>query len=246
MKSRAAVLIPLCLTLSTWSQLTVTVPPLGQEQKNLKEAWNSPTPGTSLQMKEFQRMKVGKVTGIVFRLVATGMSPEKKYHLWVWPSNSDPIRLDSNVEFDSAGTVLQSSDKQPLPLSFVGISKGEAVRAALVSDDQQVVASAKMIPFPIEVANGSCHVAVEQVLLGQAFGVRGTGFAADEEVAISCKCKKNELRTQAKADPQGSWEAVLVPVEAGKPSGTTPIEFIGRNCRLGLDLVWGKAALKYQ
>ncbi|MBZ5655896.1 MAG: hypothetical protein LAO56_11555 [Acidobacteriia bacterium] len=244
MKFRAAILFSLCVTLSTWSQ--VTVPPPGQDLRKLKDAWNSPTPGTSLKMKESERMKVGEVTGIVFRLVVTRMSPEKKYDLWVWPSNKDPIRLDSNVQFDSAGTVLQSSDKQPFTLSFVGMSKGEAARAALLSDDQQVVASAKMIPFPIEVANGPCHVAVEQVILGQAFGVRGTGFAADEEVAISCKCKKNELRTQAKADAQGSWEAVLVPVEAGKESGTTPIEFVGRNCRLGLDLVWGKAALTYQ
>jgi hypothetical protein len=244
MKFRAVVLFPLCLTLSTWSQ--VTVPPLGHDLKNLKEAWNSPTPGTSVEMKELQRMKMGKVTVIAFRLVATRMSTEKKYDLWVWPTNKDPIRIDSNVQFDSAGTVLQSSDKQPLSLSFMGISKGEAERAALVSDDQQVVASAKVIPFPIEVTNGPCHVSVEQVLLGQVFGVRGMGFAAGEEVAISCKCKKNELQTQAKADPQGSWEAVLVPVEAGKQSGTTPIEFVGRTCRLGLDLVWGEDALKYQ
>jgi len=244
MRFLATVLFPLCLTLSTWSQ--ITAPPIGQDLKKLKEAWNSPTAGTSLEMKEFQRMKMGKVTVITFRLVATGLSKEKRYDIWVWPTNKDPIPIDSNVQFDSAGTVLQSSDKQPLSLSFMGISKGEAERAALVSDDQQVVASVKMIPFPIEVTNGSCHVAVEQVLLGQVFGVRGTGFAAGEEVAISCKCKKNELQTRAKADPQGSWEAALVPVETGKQSGTTPMEFVGRTCRLGLDLVWGKDALKYQ
>ena len=244
MTLRAAVLFPLCLTLSTWSQVTVS--PLDQGPKKLREAWNSPTPGTSVEMKEFQRSKMGKVTVIAFRLVATGMPTEKKYDVWVWPTNKDPIRIDSNVQLDSAGTVLQSSDKQPLSLSFMGISKGEAERAALVSDDQQVVASAKVIPFPIEVTKGSCHIAVEQILLGQAFGVRGTGFAAGEEVAISCKCKKNQVQTRVKADPQGSWETVLAPVEPGKQSGTTPIEFVGRTCRLGLDLVWGKDALKYE
>jgi hypothetical protein len=198
-------------------------------------------------MKEFQRSKVTKnVTATAFHLVATGLPPEKRYDLWIWPSDHDPLRIDSNVPFDSAGTVLQSSDKQPVTLWFLHMSKGEAARAALVSSDQQVVVSAKAIPFPIEVANGSCHIAVEQIILGQAFAVEGTGFAAGEEVAISCKCKKKQLRSQATADAQGSWRAILAPAEAGRQSGTTPLEFVGRRCRLGLDLVWGKDALKYE
>ncbi len=220
---------------------------VGQDLAKLKEAWHSPTPGASLEMKEFQRSKIKKnVTGIAFHLVAAGLAPEKKYDLWIWPSDKDPMRLDSNVQFDSTGTVLQSADKQPVTLWFVGMSKGEAARAALVSDDQQVVVSGKAIPFPVEVANGSCHIAVEQILLGQAFAVDGTGFAADEEVAFSCECKKNELRFQAKADAHGSWHAILAPVEAGKQSGVTALEFVGRSCKLNLDLVWGKDALKYQ
>ncbi len=237
------------MILTVWLLAEVLGAPrtVGQDLGKLKEAWDSATPGASLEMKEFQREKITKnVTGTAFRLVATGLAPEKKYDLWIWPSDKDPMRIDSNVHFDSAGTVLQSSDKQPAILWFVHMSKGEAARAALVSSDQRVVVSGKAIPFPIEVANGSCHVAVEQIILGRAFAVDGFGFAADEEITVSCKCKKDELRFQAKADAQGSWHATFVPVEAGKQSGITRLEFVGRTCRLGLDLVWGKDALKYQ
>jgi hypothetical protein len=174
------------------------------------------------------------------------MAQQKKYDLWIWLSDKEPMRAISNVQFDSDGTVLQESDKQPFNLFYMGMSKGEAARAALVSDDQQVVVSAKTIPFPIEATNGSCHVSIEQVVLGQGFAAHGTGFAANEEVAISCKCKNNKVQSQAKADAQGSWDAMLIPVEAGKQSGTSALEFVGQNCRVGLDLIWGKAALKYE
>ena len=199
-------------------------------------------------MTESDRTTLKKSTVTVFRLVATGMPSEKKYDLWGWQLGRDPMRIFSNVQFDEAGTVLNPSDKQTLSVAFDGLSKGEPVRAALVSEDEQVVASAKVIPFPIEVADGSCHVAVERVVLGQTFGVRGTGFTAGEQVAISCKCKKNELQAQAKAaaDAQGTWVILIAANEARERSGTTPLEFIGRTCRLGLDLVWGKSALKIQ
>ena len=198
MKFRAAILLALCLTLYTWSQRTVTVPPLGQDISKLKEAWNKPTSGTSLEMKELQRLKTKKATATAFRLVATGVSPEKKYDVWVWISDKDPVRIDSNVQFDNAGTVLQSSDRQPFTLWFAGMSKGEAARVALVSDDQQVVASAKKIPFPIEVANGSCHVALEQSFWGKLSPSTGQDLQPTRRLRSRASARRSNCKLRPK------------------------------------------------
>jgi hypothetical protein len=254
---------PACLSIAQDSAPTPII--FTKEQANaVAETWGqSPTAGLQLQFDETKRTKSKGTTLVNYRLLSKGFLPGKTYLLWMKESfATSATALFSGLIANSAGELVCAEAKVNEPQTNVrwcpnpgrplvdqlnlGVSnyhKGEPFDLGVIATDDSVRAFAHAVPFPIEAADGACHLSVEMITPdGLTFGALLSGFEAGAElqtISISGKERLNGTATNGGA-------IVLLPGIAGKDAGTASLTVAGGGCRVSVNYDWGRAATKVQ
>jgi len=135
---------------------------------------------------------------------------------------------------------------EPINVKAFG-GKGEPIQFALISDDDRLRAFAQVIPFPLEVSSGPCHLAAIETgpyYYGMFIGL--TGFQPNEDLAIEQQSGDEGGHTNAKANEQGGYNAALLPFVKGQRSGKARFYVTAKSCKIGIEFPWGVGSYQYQ
>jgi hypothetical protein len=184
----------------------------------IRDQWGErfDSPGAKLSYKEIGRGTIQGRTIITYNLFASGLPKDRHYVLCVLNVGSDPRAVTDaylngdgkvvNVLADAAHRV----DEDPINAKVLG-GKGEPIQFALISDDDKSRAFAQIVPFPLEETAGPCHLSlIETGPYYSAVLIRLTGFQPDEELSIEQRSENEGGQSNAKADSQGAYNAVLL------------------------------------
>jgi len=214
------------------------------------EQFNSP--GAKLTYKETGRTRIPDRTVITYNLFASGLPKDEHYVLWVLNVGSDPHAMSDAYLNDQGKVVCIRADpahhvaEDPLNAKVFG-GKGEPIRLALISDDGQSRAFAEIIPFPIEVNEGPCHLsAVETGPYYFGMLIEITGFQPNEELLLERRSEGEGGQTKVKATDQGTYNALLFPSVKGKRSGKARVQVTAKSCKIGAEFSWGEGSYQYQ
>ena len=232
--------------LSTESSQAQTVP----SSDHWGETFN--TPSAKLSFKEIERATVQGRTVITYNLFASGLPKDKHYVLCVLNVGSEP-RGVADAYLNGEGKVVNvladpahHVSEDPINAKVFG-GKGEPIQFALISDDDQARAFTQIVPFPLEETAGPCHLSLIETgpyYLGVL--VRLSGFQPDEELSIEQRSENEGGQSKGKADPQGRYNAALLPLVKGKRSGKARFFVSGKSCKIGIEFPWGEGSYQYQ
>jgi len=214
------------------------------------ERFNSP--GAKLTSRELGRTVVSGRTVVTYNLFASGLPKDKHYLLWMLNVGHDPQpAADAYInEEGKVVNVLADPQRQvsedPVNVRVFG-AKGEPTKFAVISDDDRFRAFAQIIPFPIEITSGPCHLTAIQTgpnYLGLFIGI--SGLKPNEELVVDQRSEGEGGQTKAKADNEGNYNALQLPSVQGKRSGKARFNVASESCKIGIEFPWGDGSYKYQ
>lgn len=119
--------------------------------------------------------------------------------------------------------------QQPVELA-VTAAPGEAIRAAVMSEDRKHGAANNAIPFPIANTDKGCKL---QVILGMKDAalvlIEGTGFPPNTPLKLDAVTGANTRELHPKAAADGRIVVSLLTGAKGQTSGQTTVRFAGVN-----------------
>jgi hypothetical protein len=208
--------------------------------------------GAKLTYRELGRTVISGRTVVTYNLFASGLAKDKHYVLWIFNVGGDP-QPTADAYINEEGKVVNVlADPQhhvaedPIDVKVFGV-KGEPIKFAIISDDDRFRVFAQIVPFPIEVTSGPCHLSAIQTArnnLGMFIGV--SGLQPDEELVADQQSENEGGQTKAKADDQGNYNAVMLPSVKGKRSGKARFNVASKSCKIGIEFTWGDGSSKYQ
>jgi hypothetical protein len=140
---------------------------------------------------ELVRLPAAASGPVRYSLRTSGFPSGLAIGVWTRYFGQDFEQRIPSVGFDAAGVpvALDSSDGrrkgQPIEIDPGPYPKGAAWTVALASDDHQVSAFARVIPWPIESRDGTCTVSLELISLhGNRFLASGSGFVPGENARV--------------------------------------------------------------
>jgi hypothetical protein len=214
------------------------------------EKYNSP--GANLTYKEIGRTRIEGRTVITYNLFASGLPKNEHYVLCSLNVGSEPQAVTDAYLNDEGKVVNVLADpahhvgEDPINVKAFG-GKGEPIQFALISDDDRLRVFAQVIPFPLEVSSGPCHLAAIETgpyYYGMFIGL--TGFQPNENLAIETQSGDEGGQTKTKANEQGSYNADLLPFVKGQRSGKAQFYVTAKSCKIGIEFPWGEGSYKYQ
>jgi hypothetical protein len=203
-----------------------------------------------LTLQEIERKRMNGKTVVSYEVVVFGVPEGKKLALWAKHLGSLPKPLEKEYEglsLDPSGKLVWKKDGVPetVKLVLVDFSKGEPYEVALISSDQSVKAFGKVIPVPIEVTEGRCHLSVEIVSpKGDSFAIRGDGFEPDEEVTTTSRSGGEVLEDKTRVSARGTFLTVIFPGVIGKQADLASFTASGKFCKPMVRYDWGPSAFK--
>ena len=214
------------------------------------EKYNSP--GATLTYKEIGRARIEGRTVITYNLFASGLPKNEHYVLCSLNVGGEPQAVTDAYLNDERKVVNVLADpahhvaEDPINVKAFG-GKGEPIQFALTSDDDRLRAFAQVIPFPLEVLSGPCHLAAIETgpyYYGMFIGL--TGFQPNEDLAIEQQSGDEGGHTNAKANEQGGYNAALLPFVKGQRSGKARFYVTAKSCKIGIQFPWGVGSYQYQ
>lgn len=207
--------------------------------------------GAKLTYKELERTFVGGRTVVTYNLFASGLPKGQHSVLWVLNVGGKP-QPTADAYVNEVGKVVNVlADPQrhvpedPINVKVFG-GKGEPIQFALISDDDFRV-FAQIVPFPMEVTSGPCHLSAIQTApyyLGML--IRVTGLQPNEDLIIDQHSDSEGAQTKGTANDQGDYSAVMLPSVKGKRSGKARFNAASKSCKIGVEFSWGEGSYKYQ
>jgi hypothetical protein len=99
----------------------------------------------------------------------------------------------------------------------------------------------------LEKTAGECHLSLIETG-PYYFGVliRLSGFQPDEELSIEQRSENEGGQSKSKADPQGNYNAELLPFVKGKRYGKARFVVSAISCKIGIEFPWGEGSYQYQ
>ncbi len=202
------------------------------------------TPGTSLTLKEKQRMRMGKSTMVEYEIQSTGFSNEEALSLW---RKIGTEYEELPVALNEKGVVQLKLGEHLIDSQMIGgFTLGQAFDLALFSKTTNKRAQAKVFPFPIQAQGvGGCSAFAELMTeTGRVFLITFQGFRPGEEVELRSRYKKEDL---AKSHTTSEGGEIRFPVLFGKKDrGKATATATGKNCTVSLEYKIGKDARKVQ
>lgn len=239
------------LLLAVWLGLPPnSMPQAEPSQEQWGEKFN--TAGAKLALKEINRNHVNGRTVITYNLFASGLPHGTSYILWTRLVGRAAQPAAEAFLNDEGKVVSQLADpsrhvaEDPINLKvFAG--KGEPKEFSLTSRDGRLRVFAQVIPFPIEVSNGPCHLSIvmtQENYLGLFISI--TGFQPGEDVAVETDSEGERGELKSKATNEGAYNSALFPAVKGKSSGRLRFNVTGESCKIGVELPWGEGSYKVQ
>jgi hypothetical protein len=226
--------------------LAQTTPPRDQwgERFNTKDA--------RLTYKELGRSSANGRTVVTYNLFASGLPKARHWILWVLNVGREPQAAADAYINDEGKVVNVLADSQhqvaedPIDVKVVG-GKGEPVQFALISDDDRFRVFALIVPFPMEASAGPCHLsAIQTGPYYSGVSIKVNGLHANEELVINQQSEGESAQTKAKADDQGNYNVLMLPVVKGKRSGKARFNIEANSCKIGIEFRWGDGSYKLQ
>ena len=208
---------------------------------------NYATPGTSLVLKEKQRMRMGKGTMVEYEIQSTGFSNQEALSLWQKMGAMGYEELP--VALSEKGILQLKVGERLVPLdpyTIGGFHLGEAFDLALFSKTTNKRAHAKVFPFPLQAQGvGGCSAFAEMMTgTGRVFLITFQGFRPREEVEVRSRYKKENKGSKLTASEGGE---IRFPVLFGRGDrGKATATATGKNCTVSLEYKVGKDARKVQ
>jgi hypothetical protein len=136
--------------------------------------------------------------------------------------------------------------EDPINVKVFG-GKGEPIQFALISDDDRFRVFAQIVPFPMEVTSGPCHLsAIQTAPYYLGILIRVTGLQPNEDLIIDEHSESEGAQTKGTANDQGDYNAVMLPSVKGKRSGKARFNAMSKSCKIGVEFSWGDGSYKYQ
>jgi hypothetical protein len=218
------------------------------------EGWDEKfnTAGAKLTLREIERNHLNGRTVVTYSLFVSGLPHDSHYTLWTRLVGRDP-QPAADALLDNEGRVAsQLADpgrhitEDPINLKvFAG--KGEPKEFALISEDGKFRASAKVVPFPMESFEGSCHLSA--VMTSENYygvSIRIVGFQPSEDLLVETRSETEQGQSKAKASDQGTYDSLLLPLVKGKRSGRVRFNVTAKSCRVGVEFPWGEGSYQLQ
>ncbi len=223
--------------------ITLSTAPLlaGSEQLPWQEIAGdtSNSPGVTVTAREVQRGTQGKYSFVRYEFAADGFPAENCCDIWYYDLNQSitdkgPFRLAE--QFDPNDVTLTSTE-------FI---KGEWFEIGVVSKDKQTRGFVKVIPFPIEAFDGPCHVWMETIVPGKAFGIFGAGFVPGEQVTTISQSGRERMEDVTQIAANGMMPITVMYPANKQRKYDASFTVIGSRCRVEVPYQWGKPALEKQ
>ena len=218
--------------------------------KEWGEKFNSPS--ASLVLKETGRTRSNGRTTVAYSIFASGLPKDAEYTLWTRLVGTEPQPAADALLNQDGRVVSQLADPEhhiaedPIDLKvFAG--RGEPKQFGLISNDGKFRAFGQVIPFPIEVSNGSCHISA--VMMGADYAGISVGVAGlhpGEELLIDTQSDGEGRQSQVKATDQGTYNSAVFPFVKGKRSGELRFSVAAKSCKIALELPWGEGSYQLQ
>jgi hypothetical protein len=217
-----------------------------------KENWGKNSSGVKLEARELGRTQVSGRTIVTYNLYASGMPTAQQYTMWQWNIDGDPqpaadtlLNPDGKV-VSSLADPAQHVQEDPINVRAFG-GKGQPLRFGLISDDGQLLAFARIVPFPIQASNSLCHLSAEMEGPNYAAVLFvGSGFRPEEQLTVATRSENEGGDSKAVAGADGSYRSLIFPFVKGKASGKVRFEIRANSCKVALELPWGQGSYQLQ
>ena len=192
------------VALLTLAGVAVIVSSLGAQAPQFK--WAESTAQGRFTLKEVSRAHSGIYGSVGYEATAAELPPDKTYTIWTRRVSGPPLQMGSTLpkrESGDIGKILLIAER---------MSRGEVFDVGLISDDRSVRLFAKVIPFPLEAADGGCRIWLELGDdRGRQFSLFGEGFRPVEELKITTVTAsgKAPLESRASSSSSGTFTAPL-------------------------------------
>jgi hypothetical protein len=204
-------------------------------------------PGAQLALADIVRTSPSAGEGFNYRLQAAGLPRDKTYRLEIRRVGGRVGQMPIGaLHVDGAGRLVTERGFR-LEQHVLGtgpVLRGEPLEAALVAEDGSGQVSTRIVPAPIEARGADgCRLSVELLdPTGNAFVIKGEGFAPGEGVRLLDRSGDEVVEASKKASPGGGFEIVELPAVVGKSGGEASIAAAGRACSVpALAYKWGTA-----
>jgi hypothetical protein len=219
-------------------------------QNHWDEKFN--TPGAKLVLKEIGRDHINGRTLVTYNLFASGLPHDTSYILWTRLVGRAPEPAAEAFLNDQGRVVSQLAapdrhiEEDPVNLKlFAG--KGEPKKFALISKDSRFQVFAEVIPFPMEVSDGPCHLSVVMASENyRAVFIHMTGFRPQEDLVIVTQSDGEKGQSKAQASDSGTYDSALFPAVKGKRSGRARFSITAKSCNIAIELPWGEGSYDLQ
>jgi hypothetical protein len=189
---------------------------------------------------------------VTYNLFASGLPKGQHWILWVLNMGREPQPAADAYINDEGKVVNLLADSQhqvaedPIDLKVVG-GKGEPIQFALISDDDRFRVFTLIVPFPMEATAGPCHLsAIQTGPYYSGVHIKVNGLHTNEDLVINQQSEGESAQTKAKADDQGNYNVLLLPVVKGKRSGKARFNIEANSCKIGIEFPWGDGRYKLQ
>lgn len=210
------------------------------------------TGGANLVVKEAGRDRSDGQTIVTYNLIASGLPKDSRYTLWTQTIGSEPQPAADALLNEDGKAVSQIADSEhnvaedPIDLRVVA-GRGEPKQFGLISIDGKFRAFARVVPFPIEVSDGPCHLSA--VMTAPNYSgviVTVTGLQRGEDLLIKTRSDHEGGERNEKATDSGAYLSLLLPFVKGKRSGRVQFDLNAKSCTIGIELPWGEGSYKLQ
>ena len=196
------------------------------------------SPGTSLSI-DLQQTISGPPDGRIMVLIrSSGFDPDSTVTLWL-RRGAEYLRLEPAISEDGTVQIPPGTDSMFLS----GYIRGQSFDIALVDEDTNRRAHAKLTPFPITAQGaGGCTASAEVgTELGQEWTLWLTGFDGGEEVAITSTARRETITDTLIASQTGE---IALPILYGRRSGREAqvIAQGSAGCTVTLEFAIGRSA----
>jgi hypothetical protein len=246
-----ASVVTLGLALCAASQLDSDTRARAEEMGKTLLNWGPKMNSSGVDM-ELRKTGEGQSDGgtfVSYQLRAHGVKDHQTYSLVTWEIQDWQPKVAMNgITFDNSGRAIcagqpgtcgtQKNPNDPIEL-VVYARSGEPKRFALISEDGKQKAVALVVPFPIESSDRGCSLSA---MLGlpdaELVVLQAKGFKANAELRVSIVSEGQSDGLTAKADSQGEYDQIILPLAKGSKTGTTKVSVVSDSCSPTLSFGW--------
>lgn len=206
------------------------------------------TPGIKLELVELPPTRPSATKKYFLRV--EGAPRGVTFGVWTKDFGQQFAEAFGGFQMDDSGALVSTNDTgqhrlEDIVLGPGAYPDGAVWMVAIVSDDHQISAFAKIIPHPIIVQDGACKLSLELISLhGNRFVALGEGFEANADVQIETRAGERVTRKVQRTSADGALPLDVVSHGGVDVDQRASYRIKAQACSLEARYEWGEAALK--